>query len=119
MHVFYITDLMQTHRVGIDILLAECLTLGVKSGVQLDKLLGALDAIQLFGPSCSIYRRFPQTLFKGQFVPSRFLLKLAHKDYRLAAELAAIHRVPTRLISMCEQVRACASSSSSPTTHVT
>ena len=117
------TDLMQTHCIGIDVLLAECLTLGVKSGVQLDKLLGALDAIQLFGPSCSIYRRFPQTLFKGQFVPSRFLLKLAHKDYRLAAELAAIHRVPTRLISMCEQVgtrvRVIVSSSSSPTTHVT
>lgn len=43
------------------------------------------------------------TLFKGQFLPSRFFLKLAHKDYRLAAELAAKHRVPTRLISMCEQ----------------
>ena len=61
---------------------------GVKAGVELDTLLGALDAVQLLGPSCSIYRRFPQTLFKGEFLPSRFFLKLAHKDYRLAAELA-------------------------------
>eukprot|EP01052_Picozoa_sp_SAG31_P000741 SAG31_NODE_21_length_34109_cov_60.598824_25_plen_234_part_00 len=88
---------------SIDVLLAECLTLGVKAGVELDALLSALDAIQLFGPSCSIYRRFPQTLFKGKFVPSRFYLKLAHKDYRLVAEMASTLGVPTRLISMCEQ----------------
>ena len=71
----------------------------MKAGVELDTLLGALDAVQLLGPSCSIYRRFPQTLFKGEFLPSRFFLKLAHKDYRLAAELAVrrVHHNATRL----------------------
>ncbi len=88
-----------------DLLLGEALTLGVKSGLELDTLLEALDAVALLGPSASIYRRFPQTLFKGEFLPSKFYLNLAYKDYRLAAELAASHHVPTRLISMCEQER--------------
>jgi 3-hydroxyisobutyrate dehydrogenase-like beta-hydroxyacid dehydrogenase len=85
------------------LLLGEALTLGVKSGLELDTLLEALDTVALLGPSASIYRRFPQTLFKGEFLPSKFYLNLAYKDYRLAAELAARHHVPTRLISMCEQ----------------
>lgn len=90
-------------HMSLDVLLGEALTLGVKSGLELETLLKALDAVQLLGPSASIYRRFPQTLFKGEFLPSKFYLNLAYKDYRLAAELASRHQVPTRLISMCEQ----------------
>jgi 3-hydroxyisobutyrate dehydrogenase-like beta-hydroxyacid dehydrogenase len=71
--------------------------------LQVEAWLGALDAHQLFGPSASIYGRFPATWFKGEFLPSHFFLKLAYKDYRLAAELAAINKVPTKLIAMCEQ----------------
>ena len=77
--------------------------LRVKSGVELDRLLTAIEYCQMLGPNASLRRRFPEMLFKGQFLPSRFFLKLAHKDYRLASELAAKHRVPTRVISLCEQ----------------
>lgn len=36
-------------------------------------------------------------------MPSHFFLKLAYKDYKLAAHLAAIHGVPTKIIALCEQ----------------
>jgi 3-hydroxyisobutyrate dehydrogenase len=43
----------------------------------------------------------PATLFRGDFV-ARFALALAHKDFRLAADLARQHGVPTRLLDLCE-----------------
>ena len=47
-------------------------------------------------------KRLPQTLFRGDFSP-RFALKLAHKDYALAAELAGRHQVPMQLIDLCQR----------------
>ena len=47
-------------------------------------------------------KRLPQTLFRGDFSP-RFALKLAHKDYGLASDLAARHQVPTQLIDLCQR----------------
>jgi 3-hydroxyisobutyrate dehydrogenase len=46
-------------------------------------------------------RRMPATLFRGDFT-ARFALALAHKDFRLAGDLAAQHGVPTRLLDLCE-----------------
>ena len=87
---------------SIDLLLAECLTLGVKGGVALPRLIEAFRQGCIIGGNMSFNKRLPQTLFRGDFSP-RFALKLAHKDYQLAAELAEHHEVPTRLIDLCEQ----------------
>ena len=46
--------------------------------------------------------RLPATLFRGDF-SARFALALAHKDFRLAADLAERHGVPTRLLDLCER----------------
>ena len=87
---------------GIDLLATECFTLAVKSGVNLNKLLDAVDKAKIFGDNSSIKKRMPETLFKGKFLPSRFFLKLAYKDYRLFNHLSFKNKVPTRLVNLCE-----------------
>ena len=62
--------------------------------------------IDAFGQGCiisdnmSFTKRLPATLFRGDFA-ARFALKLAYKDFRLAADLATQHGVPTRLLELC------------------
>lgn len=87
---------------SIDLLTTECFTLAVKSGVKLPDLLNAVDRAEIFGKNASLKRRLPGTLFKGKFLPSRFFLRLAYKDYRLFHELMTLNKVPARLVSMCE-----------------
>ena len=87
---------------SIDLLTTECFTLAVKSGVKLTDLLKAVERAELFGKNASIKRRLPGTLFKGKFLPSRFFLRLAYKDYRLFHELMTLNKVPARLVSLCE-----------------
>ena len=85
---------------SIDLLVAECLTLGVKAGVALPRL------VEAFGPGCIVSqnmtftKRMPATLFRGDFA-ARFALALATKDFGLAEDLAREHRVPTRLLDLC------------------
>ena len=85
---------------SIDLLLTECLTLGVKSGVDLPSLVDAFRQGCVMSGNMSFNRRLPATLFREDFSP-RFALKLAHKDYKLAAELAERHQVPTRIVDLC------------------
>ena len=85
---------------SIDLLLTECLTLGVKAGVELPRLIRAIRQGSSMSGNMSLNKRLPATLFRGEFSP-RFALKLAHKDYELAAELAERYQVPTRLIDIC------------------
>ena len=85
---------------SIDLLLAECLTLGVKAGVALPQLVEAVAEGSALGGNMGLVKRWPDTLFRGDFT-ARFALKLAHKDYELAAELAKRCGVPTRLIDIC------------------
>ena len=87
---------------SIDLLTTECFTLAVKSGVSLTALLEAVERAELFGKNASIKRRLPDTLFKGKFLPSRFFLRLAYKDYRLFHELVTLNKVPARLVTLCE-----------------
>ena len=87
---------------SIDLLLTECLTLGVKGGVELPRLIEAFRRGTTVGGNMTFIKRLPQTLFRGDFSP-RFALKLACKDYGLAAELADRHGVPTQLIALCER----------------
>ena len=85
---------------SIDLVLTECLTLGVKAGVPLPNLVEAFRRGGAMGESMSLTRRWPDTLFRGDFSP-RFALSLAHKDYGLAADLAERNGVPTGLIDLC------------------
>ena len=86
---------------SIDLLIAECLTLGVKAGVALPRLVEAFGQGCIVGQNMTFTRRMPATLFRGDFT-ARFALALAHKDFRLAGDLAAQHGVPTRLLDLCE-----------------
>ncbi len=86
---------------SIDLLLAECLTLGVKAGVALPRLVEAFREGCIVSQNMTFTKRMPATLFRGDFT-ARFALALAHKDFRLAGDLAAQHGVPTRLLDLCE-----------------
>lgn len=87
---------------SIDLLLAECLTLGVKAGVSLSRLIEAFRQGCIVSHNMTFTKRMPATLFRGDFAP-RFGLALAHKDFRLAGDLAAQHGVPTRLLDLCQR----------------
>ncbi len=87
---------------SIDFLVAECLTLGAKGGVELPRLIEAFRQGSALRGNMTFNKRLPQTLFQGDFSP-RFALKLAHKDYGLAAELADRCGVPTQLIDLCQR----------------
>ena len=86
---------------SIDLVLAECLTLGVKSGVSMPRLVDAFRQGCVVSQNMSFTKRMPETLFKGEFT-ARFALKLAHKDFGLAQELSSQHGVPTRIIDLCK-----------------
>ena len=86
---------------SIDLLLAECLTLGAKAGVAVPRLVEAFGEGCIVSGNMTFTKRMPATLFQGDFAP-RFALALAHKDFRLAGDLAAQHRVPTRLLDLCQ-----------------
>ena len=63
---------------------AEALTLGARAGIDLVKLDQVISKASGFSSS---YRSLATKAFKGAFAPS-FALDLAHKDLRLALELA-------------------------------
>ncbi len=85
---------------SIDLLLAECLTLGARAGVALPRLVEAFREGCIVSQNMTFTKRMPATLFRGDFAP-RFALALAYKDFRLAGDLAAQHGVPTRLLDLC------------------
>ena len=86
---------------SIDMLVAECLSLGVKAGVAVPRLVEAFGQGCVVGGNAMFTKRLPATLFRGDFA-ARFALHLAHKDFRLAADLAARHGVSTPLLDLCE-----------------
>jgi 3-hydroxyisobutyrate dehydrogenase len=86
---------------SIDLLLAECLTLGAKAGVAVPRLVEAFGEGCIVGQNMTFTKRMPATLFRGDFA-ARFALALAYKDFRLAGDLAAQHGVPTRLLDLCQ-----------------
>src|SRR5213079_560500 len=86
---------------SIDLLLAECLTLGARAGVAVPRLVEAFRAGCIVNNNMTFTKRMPATLFRGDFAP-RFALALAYKDFRLAGDLATQHGVPTRLLALSE-----------------
>jgi len=87
---------------SIDLLLAECLTLGAKAGVAVPRLVEAFNEGCIVSQNMTFTKRMPATLFRGDFA-ARFALALAHKDFQLAGDLAAEHGVPTRLLDLCQR----------------
>ena len=85
---------------SVDLLITECMTLGVKAGVAMPRLVEAFGAGCIVGQNMTFTKRMPATLFRGDFA-ARFALALAHKDFGLAADLARAHHVPTRLLDLC------------------
>jgi 3-hydroxyisobutyrate dehydrogenase len=86
---------------SIDLVLTECLTLGARAGVAVPRLVEAFGQGCIISDNMTFTKRLPATLFRGDFA-ARFALKLAYKDFRLAAELAAQYGVPTRLLDLCQ-----------------
>ena len=86
---------------SIDLLLAECLTLGAKAGVSVTRLVEAFREGCIVSNNMTFTKRMPATLFRGDFA-ARFALALAYKDFRLAGDLATQHGVPTRLLDLCQ-----------------
>jgi len=86
---------------SIDLLLAECLTLGAKAGVAVPRLVEAFREGCIVSNNMTFTKRMPATLFRGDFA-ARFALALAYKDFRLAGDLATQHSVPTRLLDLCQ-----------------
>ena len=86
---------------SIDLLLAECLTLGAKAGVAVPRLVEAFREGCIVSQNMTFTKRMPATLFRGDFA-ARFALALAYKDFRLAGDLATEHGVPTRLLDLCQ-----------------
>src|SRR2546426_274108 len=86
---------------SIDLLLAECLTLGAKAGVAVPRLVEAFREGCIVSHNMTFTKRMPATLFRGDFA-ARFALALAYKDFRLAGDLATRHGVPTRLLDLCQ-----------------
>ena len=86
---------------SIDLLLAECLTLGAKAGVAVPRLVEAFREGCIVSNNMTFTKRMPATLFRGDFA-ARFALALAYKDFRLAGALATQHGVPTRLLDLCQ-----------------
>ena len=94
---------LNAFNMSTDLLMAECLTLAVKAGVELPVLIDVMERIAANSEGkFDEDARWPATLFKGKFLPSRFYLGLAYKDFRLFHELATANRVPARLVSLCE-----------------
>jgi 3-hydroxyisobutyrate dehydrogenase len=80
---------------SLDQVIGECLTIGVKAGLEPDRLLEALQQAAI-GKGGNLHVRIPETYMKGDFEP-RFTLKGAHKDLSLAVGLADEVGVPVKI----------------------
>lgn len=86
---------------SIEMAMVECLTLGIKAGINPATLIEVFQKCAL-GRNFGIQVRLPSTLFNGDFAP-RFSLDLARKDIGLATELAKTVEVPMSAINLCER----------------
>lgn len=77
----------------------ECLTVGVKAGIDAEKLINVFQSSGL-GSNLDLHVAMPATLFQGNFQP-RFAMKNALKDMGLATELAQAVGVPTKIVDLC------------------
>ena len=85
---------------SLDMATAECLTMGVRAGVDPAVLIEVFQKCAI-GRNFNLHTRLPDTLFSGDFEP-RFALKTALKDMRLATDLAEHYGVPMNLTAVCQ-----------------
>ena len=85
---------------SLDMATTECMTLGVRAGVDPATLVDVFQRCAI-GGNFNLHTRLPATLFSGDFEP-RFALRTAFKDMSLATELAASYGVPMNLTAVCE-----------------
>jgi 3-hydroxyisobutyrate dehydrogenase len=78
----------------------ECLTTGVKAGVEAATLIEVFQKSGL-GRNLDLQVAMPATLFRGNFQP-RFAMKTARKDMALATQLACSVNVPMHMSQLCE-----------------
>ncbi len=81
---------------------AECLTLGVKAGVDPEALWKVLRDGSV-GQGVLFQRSLPDTYLRGRFEPPSFALKLAFKDVSLATSLGREYDVPMALSNLALQ----------------
>ena len=79
--------------------LAEGLTLGLKSGVDLEVLMDT-GSRGLLGSRSEL---LSQTVFQGRFTPPSFTLALSLKDVALATDMARQANVPMPMVNLAEQ----------------
>jgi 3-hydroxyisobutyrate dehydrogenase len=82
-------------------LLAEAFTMGVKAGVEPEKLYTAVRN-GAYGQGMML-AMLPATVFKGRFDVSSGTINIVHKDVAVATELAREVGVPTRIAARVEQ----------------
>jgi 3-hydroxyisobutyrate dehydrogenase len=82
--------------------MAEVFTLGVKAGVEPERLLEAIKG-GAFGQGNLLNHRLPNMVFKDAFELAGFYLALARKDVGLATELARELDVPMQVANLAEQ----------------
>ena len=87
---------------GLQTIVAECLTLGVKAGVDPEPLFEAISNGSV-GRGSSFANTYPNTFLAGNFDPPSFALSLAHKDVSLALELAREYGVPMSVGNIAHQ----------------
>ncbi len=87
---------------GLQTIVAECLTLGVKAGVDAAPLFEAISNGSV-GRGSTFQNTYPNTYLSGNFDPPSFALRLAHKDVSLAMELAREYGVPMTVGSIAYQ----------------
>lgn len=87
---------------GLQTIVAECLTLGVKAGVDAAPLYEAICNGSV-GRGATFRNTYPSTYLAGKFDPPNFALRLAHKDVGLALELAREYGVPMSVGSIAYQ----------------
>lgn len=87
---------------GLQTIVAECLTLGVKAGVDAAPLYEAICNGSV-GRGGTFRNTYPSTYLAGKFDPPNFALRLAHKDVGLAMELAREYGVPMSVGSVAYQ----------------
>ncbi len=87
---------------SLQAVVAECLTLGVKAGVN-PKALWRVLRDGAVGQGVLFQRSLPETYFRGRFEPPNFALKLAFKDVALATSLGREYNVPMAMSNLAFQ----------------
>ncbi len=87
---------------GAQTVIAECLTLGVKAGVN-PRVLCRVLRDGSYGQGNLLNRVLPDTYFRGHFEPPQFALRLAFKDVALATSLGRELNVPMAMSNLTLQ----------------